>query len=341
MKSYNKILVVCVGNMVTGGPEALHHLVHCMRKLGLPAFICYHPFDKQFEVPEAYQEFDVAVAPFEDTAGHLIIFPEVYPMEALRIKNAQAAIWWLSLDNFLERRHVSPLRDRVRYLKRSLQGRRPVGGIKALKRLVHFSQSHYASEYIRQQEIPFTEFFEPINARFLDPRLDTGTKNRVNEVLFNPSKGMKVTRQLIDQNPTVKFTPLRGLNRSQLTDKFQTAKVYIDFGHHPGRDRLPREAAIHGCCIVTGQLGSAANEVDIPIPGAYKLDQNGSSFIGNFSTLLSDIFRDFDKHHQAFNDYRARILGEPEMFMGQIRDFFLGQADKETINPKISRHTTS
>jgi hypothetical protein len=292
-------------------------------------------------VPEAYREFDVQAASFEDREGHLIIFPEVYPMDALRVRNAQAAIWWLSLDNFLERRHVSPLRDRIRYLKRSLQGRRPFGGIKALQGLVHFSQSHYASEYLRRQGLPFTEFFEPINARFLDPRLDTGTQNRVNEVLFNPSKGMKVTQQLIAQNPEVRFTPLRGFNRSQLTEKFQTAKVYIDFGHHPGRDRLPREAAIHGCCIVTGQLGSAANEVDIPIPRAYKLDQTGASFISNFNTLLAGIFRDFDKHHQAFDDYRARILGEPEVFVDQIRNFFLGQASKETINPENSRHTAS
>lgn len=333
MTAYKKILVVCVGNMVTGGPEALHHLVHCMRTLGLPAYICYHPFDKSFEVPAAYREFDVAIAPFEDKADYLIVFPEVHPMEALRIRQAQAAIWWLSLDNFLERRHTSPLHDRVRYLKRALQGRRPFAGIQAMKRLIHFSQSHYASEYLKQQDIPCTEFFEPINARFLDPRLDTGAQNRVDEVLFNPSKGMKITQQLMARNPGITFTPLKGFDREQLTKKFQTAKAYIDFGHHPGRDRLPREAAIHGCCLITGQLGSAANEVDIPIPQAYKLDQNSADFIDRFNTLLADIFRDFAQHHQAFNDYRKRILGESAVFEAQIKAFFLGPADKPSLNP--------
>ena len=323
MKNYKKILVVCVGNMVTGGPEALHHLVHCMRGLGLPAFICYDPFDKKFEIPDPYRNFDVEISPFEDTDGTLIIFPEVYPMEALRVRHAQAAIWWLSLDNFLERRHVSPLHDRIRYLKRALQGRRPLGGIKALKHLIHFTQSHYASKHLEQQGMPFTELFEPINARFLDKRLDTGTQGRVNEVLFNPSKGIKITQQLMEDNPGIKFTPLRGFDRKQLTEKFQTAKVYIDYGHHPGRDRLPREAAIHGCCIVTGQLGSAENEVDIPIPKIYKLDQKHPDFLPRFKALLADIFSNFDKHHHGFDAYRERILREPQEFQQQIEDFFL------------------
>ena len=33
-------------------------------------------------------------------------------------------------------------------------------------------------------------------------------------------------------------------------------QVYIDFGHHPGQDRLPREAVQCGCVVITGTRGS-------------------------------------------------------------------------------------
>lgn len=52
MKKYKKIIVICPGNSVTGGPEALHNLVHDMVRLGLPAGICYFPFDKKFNIPD-------------------------------------------------------------------------------------------------------------------------------------------------------------------------------------------------------------------------------------------------------------------------------------------------
>ena len=43
----------------------------------------------------------------------------------------------------------------------------------------------------------------------------------------------------------------------QVVDLMSESKVYIDFGNHPGKDRIPREAVINGCCVITGVRGSA------------------------------------------------------------------------------------
>ena len=134
------------------------------------------------------------------------------------------------------------------------------------------------------------EVFEPINARFLTGDLDPIDVGRVDEILFNPNKGKAITKRLMEKFPDWKFTPLKGFNREQLSQKFSTAKVYIDFGHHPGRDRLPREAAMHGCCVVTGLLGSAGNAVDIPIDSDYKLNSEADDFEIKFELLISNIF---------------------------------------------------
>ncbi len=324
MQKLKKVLVICPGGAVTGGPEALHYLTFILRKIGVNAFIVYTPFTVKLKLTEAYSEMEVPVAEYEDEEGNLIIFPEVNPMLALSVKNAKAAIWWLSLDNFLERRHLSHLRDKFRYFKKVIKGERPFGGVKALKNLIHFSQSEYSGQYLQSNELAPIPFYEPINQQFLREGINPGIAGRVDEILFNPVKGKLVTDVLIQKYPNIKFIALKGFDRKALTEKLGKAKLYIDFGHHPGRDRIPREAAMHGCCIITGILGSAQNMIDIPIGSKYKLDSSSPNFLASFETLVNDIFVNFPKHYEAFEAYRRLIIDEPKRFKSQVEKYFLG-----------------
>lgn len=52
--------------------------------------------------------------------------------------------------------------------------------------------------------------------------------------------------------------------------------IYIDFGEHPGKDRIPREAAMRDLIVITGRDGAAVNDVDVSIPKKYKIDRNMS-----------------------------------------------------------------
>jgi hypothetical protein len=141
---------------------------------------------------------------------------------------------------------------------------------------------------------------------------------RSNRILFNPHKGAKITRHLRDAFPNVDFMPLAGYDREQLAEIFLTSKLYIDFGHHPGKDRLPREAAIHGCCVMTGVNGSAANEIDVPIDARYKLDEKNVDFIATFAQRVQRIFDNFDESARDFEHYRATIANEQFEFDRQI-----------------------
>jgi hypothetical protein len=324
MQKFKKVLVICPGGVVTGGPEAMHYLTFVLRKLGVNAFIVYTPFTDKFNLTEAYSEMEVPIAEYEDEEGSLIIFPEINPMLALSVKKAKAAIWWLSVDNFLERRHLSQLRDRFRFFKKAVKGERPLGGVKALKNLIHFSQSEYSGKYLQSNGLIPIPFYEPINQQFLRERINPGVAGRVDEILFNPVKGKLVTDALIQKFPNIKFTALKGFDRKALTEKLGKAKLYIDFGHHPGRDRMPREAAMHGCCIVTGILGSAQNMIDVPIEAKYKLDSSTPNFLANFEALVDDIFINFPKHYETFEAYRRLITDEPKRFQTQLEKYFLG-----------------
>lgn len=332
MNRYTKVRVVCPGGAMTAGPEALHQLVAELNRLGQPAVIVYSPFDRTFETPEPYRKYAVPVERYADERGELIVFPEIMPTDALRVTRAEAAIWCMSLNNYTCVRYGNPLRDRFRYFKAWLKGKRPLGGINALRHLKHFAQSHHALTYLEARGfsvLPLTDsipvYTAPDYLAMLPQRLVAACREDV--ILYNPSKGRAVTERLIRAYPQWQFKPLRGLNRQQLADAFLGAKVYIDFGHHPGRDRLPREAAVHGCCVVTARHGSAGNPVDVPIPDKYKLDPKASAFVEEFGHVIDAIFSDFSRCSTELEPYRLMVHREEEVFDAQIRRAFeLGAA---------------
>ena len=43
---------------------------------------------------------------------------------------------------------------------------------------------------------------------------------------------------------------LSGFNSKQIINIYNKTKVYLDFGYHPGKDRMPREAALFNNCII-------------------------------------------------------------------------------------------
>lgn len=301
----------------------MHQLVSALREFDLPAFIVYTPTHRQFATPEPYRKYQAPVAPYEDAPGHLLVFPEIHPAQALAVRHGDAALWWLSLDNFLERRHISGLHDRVRYFKRVLKRQRPWNGARGLRSLIHLSQTQHSTDYLRACGVEPVPLIDCINEQFLTNRFLDRIDHKQDLILYNPTKGKRVTERLIKTFPQWRFMPLRGLDAEQLSERLYQSKLYIDFGHHPGRDRMPREAAMHGCCLITGILGSAGNDVDLPIPRRYKLDASTADFVERFGELVKSIFDDFNTHYQALAPYRAYLQSEPRIFRQQIKAYFL------------------
>jgi hypothetical protein len=99
------------------------------------------------------------------------------------------------------------------------------------------------------------------------------------------------------------------------------SKIYIDFGNHPGKDRIPREAAINGCVIVTNKKGAANNSYDIPINEEYKFEDpiKGKEV---FKDLVDNIYLDFEKHFQQFDFYRSKIKNEERIFEKELLIFY-------------------
>lgn len=317
MINEKKIIVCSPGGAVTGGPELLHQLVDTLRQHGHLAYIAYFPFNVLFTCPEVYKKYNAPQIKLSNIHSAFYIVPETAVWILKRIHHTKAAVWWLSVDNYFYATHQSLVRDLyMRY--RSLLGLRLP--LYRLRKYKHFVQSKYAEDFLAKAGISSASLSDYLGSEHLQPRVEN--LQRKNIIVYNPQKGQKQTRKIRDINPDIEFVPIENLTPHQVAVLFESAKLYVDFGCHPGKDRLPREAAMAGCCVITGRQGSAKYFEDVSIPDKYKLDDVSEGYLTAFRPLVKDIFANYEHHVSQFSYYREKILFEPTTFIQQIESIF-------------------
>lgn len=332
-----KIFVFCPGDHVTGGTELLHQLVDRLNKYLLDAYIIYTP-NTDAKIPDPYSHYNIKTAnTIIDDSQNIIVFSEGGFDNAFEIKKAQIILWWLSVDNFFyQSTHFLSIYDYLnwnvkfglnlfmcRIAALILKWRNPllVRSVRELKNLnvVNCYQSEYARLFLLTKG--FSKLFklsDYINSEFVKPNL---TLKREDIVLYNPKKGLKYTQSIIEAASFAKWIPLIGLTRQELLNTFNKSKLYIDFGNHPGKDRIPREAALNGCCVITGLKGSAKFFEDVSIPSKYKIDEKRTS-VSDIAALIQEIIINYESHINDFAYYRNNILREEKEFEYQIKCLF-------------------
>ena len=271
---------------------------------------------EKYLVPEEYSIYDVKLSKLEDEHDNIIMLPEVATKFAYKIKTAKIAIWWLSVDNYYRKKGDNLIKDSVKYYKDLLRLR--LVPLMLMKNYFHFVQSSYAKDHLSMRGLE-SEFLSD----YLNPiHFNQSSKIKEDIILYNPVKGAKITKGLISANRDFTFIPLEKLSNIQVQDLFKRAKVYIDFGNHPGKDRMPREAAMADCCIITGKRGSANNSIDVPIPQKYKFDDSKSVDNSMFRQIVLDIFSDYQKNVLNFGKYKDIIKNEQTIFKNQVSKIF-------------------
>lgn len=328
---FSKIFVLCPGGLVTGGAELLHQLVDRLRRFGQAAYISYLPPGKSFALPEAYRHYDAPQSRIEDESGNLVVFPEVSTRYVKRVRHADCAIWWLSVDYYFRypqnHRFANPFTqiranrfyDPVRYLRGRLRNR----SLDSMRTLRHFAQSRYAQDFLRQRGIEAMMLSDYLGAEHLrETGADIDRHDKHDIIVFNPKKGADITARLIRALPGHRFVPIQNLDAHGVAQLLRSAKVYIDFGHHPGKDRPPREAAMAGCCVIVGGAGASAAGLDYLVPPGCRLDPHAPGFVDAFGALVDRIYADYPAMARAFDPWRAAIRREQAEFDAQVAAIF-------------------
>lgn len=339
-----KIYILCPSNFASGGPELLHQLAYNIRKyLNVDAYILYYPQSNN-PVRDEYKDYNVPyVFEAEDIEDNILIVPEIKNGIDIskNYKYIRKILWFLSIDNF----YLSRLKRSDLFLQRIINKTFTLLTKKQLveidinkmtrKKKIHiikdemrffnfyFVQSYYALNYIQDLEVDKSKIYfisDYLNIDFLNRRFDINRKENI--VVYNPKKGFLFTQKIVKQAKGIQFIPLINMTREEVIKTLQKAKVYIDFGNHPGKDRLPREAAILGCCVITGKRGSAAYYEDIPIPNQYKFEDKKGN-IPKIIDRIQDCLNNYEKRYKDFDYYRDCIRKEPEKFIEDMGKIFL------------------
>lgn len=294
------IYIVCPSNYATGGTELLHQLGAELNKQGKKACMAYVCTTENATLPlcnPKFEKYRVQACGFiEDAEENSIVVPECYATLYMRnpYKHIKQYLWWLSVDNA----HVDES---------------TADALFSDKRINHLVQSEYAWQYCKRHGVEPRFLGDYIGLEFFK-HID---EERIDAVAFNQSKGYNKTSIIIQNVRNAVFIPIANMTEEEVHRTLSKCKVYVDFGNHPGQDRIPREACLSGCIVITGKEGSAGNNKDIPIKEAYKFDEAWEAV-----PIIEECIRNYDDYIDDFSEYKRMIQGQQKRFKEDVKSIF-------------------
>ena len=129
--------------------------------------------------------------------------------------------------------------------------------------------------------------------------------------------------------PEIEFHALQGYNQKQLLELYRNSKVYMDFGTFPGAERVPKEAVVNGCSVLTGLYGASGYYNDVPLPKEYKIEANVKNLplIKEKLLIRNGCTFGIQVNYQRIAEYLLRRIGNNGFFHKTSRHL--------KINPKV------
>lgn len=323
MSNQTKIYIICIANLRSGGPEALHQLRYYMEQVGFNAYLVYYDTKEGVDpMPEPYNVYGIkrkTLYEVEDEKHNIVISAESSTIELNRFRKIRKYIWWLSV-NWLD---YKPLTARIvlKHNCKKLFGKdSDISHYCKFKidSCTHVCGSKYAFEYVKGLGLDAKYLVEPISKVFLEADNYSEYK-RNNVILYNPAKPSEIMTRLLAEK-RFNFKPLTGMTTTELVEAYKMAKLYIDFGHFGGPERMPKEAVYFGCCILVGKRNAAENDFDIAIPDKYKIEN-----YDNLEIVNAAIQSVIDKYQECLPDFipfRNKIEKLESDFIQQINFVF-------------------
>ena len=321
-KKNMKIYIISSTHAATGGTELLQQLCYQMRKMSVNALMYYtEKYDgsnvkNKFELMYNNPVSDI----IEDDTTIIVPETEIDFIFKLKTYSGNIIIWWLSVDNYygFQKSGCGFLRKLYRTIKHN---RNKI----LFKKCIHCVQSQYAYEYLHDKISVHDSKIHYLSDYINDAYLNYTFINKCDKediILYNPKKGYSFTKKLINSVKEYTWVPLEGMSNSQMIEAMSKAKVYVDFGNHPGKDRIPRETAFFGCCIITGLRGAAFNSTDIPILAKYKIEDKIEN-IEIIHEIIKTCISNYDKCINDFSEYRQMIINEKRKFIDDVAALFV------------------
>lgn len=315
----------------TGGPEALHQLVDSLRRLGVDAWLWATPETRGSERVPDYARYDAPETTEKmDEADTAVVLSETMLGLTSNWRRARIFCWWLSIDKCpyfgVLRRCQNARLDGVEHapflLAKAVLGaqRRALPDRLRLARMTHLSQSRFAHDFIRR-----TLWVSPTMLGDYIPAggRSTGRKPSTLSIAYNPTKGLQLTEEIRSlTDSSIEWLPIAGLTREGVDAMLDRATVYLETGEQPGKDRIPREAALRGCVVIMLRKGAGRSRADCPLPEEHVIEP-GPGAAERFVTALTRVAADVEHHRSQQQPYLDMVLRDQAAFERAVEGIFV------------------
>lgn len=308
-----RVFIISPADIATGGTELLQQFARCLTDYGIEAYMVYPEAERaKCPVPESFWKYGVRyVTQYVDSRDSVLVLAETRIDHANLCKKGRVMVWWLSVDNYI-RSYKTWIKD----------DNFDIFHLKQRTNVIHFVQSYYAKDFLEKQ-MNITEGVHFLKDYINDEITEIGALHgslykRGHICLYNPAKGYEKLEPVIKAcREDIKWIPLSGYTPGQMAELMCRARVYVDFGPHPGKDRIPREAAVCGCCILTNREGSAAYREDVGIPESYKIEDTAD--VEMVLEKIYDLTDHYEDRIKDYSDYREAIRREKGEFVEEAQ----------------------
>lgn len=337
MKIY---VAIPINPNVKGGIESLHQMASACSELGYETYVFYFKAKGSKKQKRINTKYKINCSNIvEDKSTNLIVVPETYTYILRKYKNIKKCIWFLSLDYYLK---SDPIYNaKINAINRGL----PIVLLPLYVIFISlFTRSTFKSVCIQKEKVPYylynCEYANnyirkvckysyyshylcgPIDDVYFNKDIKIN-KERI--VAYNPKKCNQYTHQLIafihDRHPEISFIPIINMSTTAVRELLAKTSVYLDLGRFPGPERLPREAVMMKCNIITSTLGSAGdNDLDVPIDESFKFELTNSN-MSSIQNLIIDMIENYSKYVAYFDKYREKVCAQKEFFKKDLDDF--------------------
>lgn len=332
----NVIYILCPANAATGGPEALHQLGRELINSDYNVFMHYYDYDilkNNNPVHPNYSKYNVPFAvDVLNTQNSILIFPETVCMYLWSDNYSQTRkiIWWLSVTNFfISLGHVTDYyKKEPFYFIKKLYKNFPIPTLRKVKKspVLHLAHSHFSVDFLKKKNIPIIgQISDFMNEEFLNVNDYSSLKEDI--VIYNPVKNDVFLDKIIAKTKKINWVPIQNMTPEEVSEKMKKAKVYIDFGYHPGKERMPRESCLMDCCLLIGKNGSAKFKEDMPILDEYHFDISDEN-IDAIILKINDCLVNYEANILNFINYKKVLLDEKKVFSKDVKKVFSNLYEK-------------
>ena len=337
--SKNEIYVYSPSNAVSGGINSLHILCRALRCKGFNARMYYTSLPDSFQNDPIIQSFNLPYClELNDSPGNLLIVPEATTSLLQQFSQIRKMVYWLGLFFYFRSKPnrgvmaFKPLR-RLFYCS-DYFGKSRSWCHSFSKKLnywnkkndpiwrdgtLHMSNSYYVADFLKSMGIEQVWLLHnPVRDEFYSEK---PIAKRSKTILFGPKTSQFLIKQLQKQLPGFRCIRLKGLAATEVKNLYNEAMLFIELGNFSGRDRMPREAVLSGCVVISSTNGSAAYYDDIQLPDFYKVNTR-HTYQRELVDKVISVTGNYQKHFDEMKPYIKYLRHERDDFERNAAEIF-------------------